>query len=136
VETAKHTSFDLATRMPDDGELALAYSAARVAARREEEAIAATVTAAAQLAADRTPGMPTPLLVLAVRRAVTTAPALPLASLPPDEREAIALARLAALTVAEIATATDTAPAQVRRQLTDGLRRLTRMRSSSATAPG
>jgi DNA-directed RNA polymerase specialized sigma24 family protein len=128
VETAKHTSFGSATRMPADGELALAYSAARAVARGEEDAIAATVAAAAQLAADRTLEMPAPLLALAVRRAVTTAPAPPLASLPPDEREAIALARLAALTVAEIAIATDTAPALVRRQLTDGLRRLTRGR--------
>jgi DNA-directed RNA polymerase specialized sigma24 family protein len=129
VEIAKHT------RMPADGELALAYSAARAAARSDEDAIAATVAAAAQLA-DRTPETPPALLALAVRRAVATAPAPPLASLPPDEREAIALARCAALTVAEIATATGTAPAQVRRRLTDGLRRLTRERDSGAAAPG
>lgn len=136
METAEHTYFGMAPRVPADGELALAYSAARAASRSDEAAIAATVAAAVQLAVAHAPKVPLQLLAVAVRRAVATAPAPPLAGLPPDEREAIALARLAALTVDEIAAATDTAPAQVRRQLTDGLRRLTRERDSIAAAPG
>jgi hypothetical protein len=60
-------------------------------------------------------------VVEAVRMAVRDAPAPPFDRLPADEREALALVRLAGLDVNEVAELTGTTPAMVKARLTAAL---------------
>jgi DNA-directed RNA polymerase specialized sigma24 family protein len=76
------------------------------------------------------------LVAEAVRLAVGSAtPAAPFDRLPPREREALALVRLAGMGVEEVAALTGEAPATVKRRLTAGLQALATPRGVAPTPP-
>jgi DNA-directed RNA polymerase specialized sigma24 family protein len=113
------------TRRPaafdDDAVLAAVYGAALAAAADEEAAIDIAVDVLV-----RARSAPIAPVVEAVRRAVLESPAPGFAPLTEDEREALALARLARLDVHEIAAATGASVAEVKARLNAGLRQLAR----------
>ena len=59
-----------------------------------------------------------------IRYAVRTAPAVPFGLIDPQDREAVALARLAGYSVDEIALTLEIAPAEAKRRLRGGLEAL------------
>jgi hypothetical protein len=106
-------------------DLAALYSAVYPAAAGPAAADDVSVGALARARLARRSGAPIGrrrLVADAVRRAVAVAPCAPLRELPGEQREAIALARMAGLDVEEIAAAVGAAPAVVRARLRDGLR--------------
>ena len=98
------------------------YGAARQAAADEDAAGAVTE----RVVRDAAPGAPRRALVAeAVRLGVGGAtPAAPFDRLPPRDREALALVRLAGMSVEEVAALTGEDAATVKRRLTAGLRTL------------
>lgn len=84
---------------------------------------------------DARPGTPRRALVAeAVRLGVGgVTPAAPFDRVPPKEREALALVRLAGLGVEEVAALTGEDPATVKRRLTAGLQMLAAPRPEAAT---
>lgn len=86
---------------------------------------------------DARPGTPRRALIAeVVRLAVGSAtPAAPFDRLPPRERQALALVRLAGMGIEEVAALTGEDPATVKRSLTAGLRALATPRPVAATAP-
>jgi DNA-directed RNA polymerase specialized sigma24 family protein len=114
-----------------DIELAAVWSAARAASA--DLAAAEDVTVAVMSRRPRDPPANRRTLVVeAVRRAVAIAPCAPLASLAADERESLALARLAGLDVDEIADIVGSDAAIIRRRLTNGLRALAEQSACAA----
>jgi DNA-directed RNA polymerase specialized sigma24 family protein len=106
------------------------YGAARHAAA--DEAAARRVTE--RVVRDARPGTPRRGLVAeAVRLAVGVMPAGPFDRLPPSEREALALVRLAGLDVDEVAVLLAETPETVKRRLTAGLRILATPRPAAPT---
>lgn len=110
-------------------DLAAVWSAVRAATA--DLAVAEEVTVAVMRLRRRDPSAGRRTLVgEAVRRAVAAAPCVPFAALAADEREPLALARVAGLDVEEIAGIVGTDAATVRRHLTAALRTLARQPAS------
>lgn len=108
------------------------YGAARHAAAGE--AAARHVTE--RVVRDGRPGTPRRGLVAeAVRLAVGVMPAAPFDRLPPSEREALALVRLAGMDIDEVAVLLAETPATVKRRLTAGLRMLATAPAAAASGP-
>jgi DNA-directed RNA polymerase specialized sigma24 family protein len=86
---------------------------------------------------DARPGTPRRALVAeAVRLAVgSVTPAEPFDRLPPRERQALALVRLAGMGIEEVAAVTGEDPATVKRRLTAGLQTLATPRPVAPTPP-
>jgi hypothetical protein len=113
----------------DLGDLAAVWPAARAACSDPDTADDVTVAILVRARLWRRRGKPIPragLVTAAVRDAVALAPATPLGELRVAEREAVALARFAGLSVDEIAAALDTDAHDVRARLRDGLRAIAR----------
>jgi DNA-directed RNA polymerase specialized sigma24 family protein len=102
------------------------YGAALAAATGPAAAAAVTQTVMVAAATDRADTRT--LVGRAVLRAMRTAPHAAFAAMPPPEREAIALARLAHYTVAEIADVLGIDPAEARLRMTNGLRAAAQVR--------
>jgi Sigma-70, region 4 len=109
------------------------YGAACSAAA--DEAAARAVTE--RVVRDARPGTPRRALVAeTVRLAVGgVTPAAPFDRLPPGDREALALVRLAGMSIDEVATLTGEDQATVKRRLTAGLRTLATPRPLAPTPP-
>jgi DNA-directed RNA polymerase specialized sigma24 family protein len=98
------------------------YGAALCAAAHQEAAEEATRSAFIHAAPDEPLGA---LMARAVRQALAVSPAEPLSQLPPSEREAIGLARIARLSVGEIAELVGCDAVDVKRRMRSGMARLT-----------
>ena len=113
-------------RTASDGDLPWIYGAAIRAASGEETAARATVAA---FSARSTNGHSDrarrrELMVAAVRNALADSPSEPLAQLPPEEREAVGLARILGLKVDEVAKLLQRDVSEVKALMRDGLTRL------------
>jgi DNA-directed RNA polymerase specialized sigma24 family protein len=114
----------LRRRLNESGEadLAWVYGAALRAAADEPAAADATMAA---LNRPDAPGTRRALMARAVSSALQAAPAEPLDALPPQEREAVGLARIVGMSVDEIAAHTGCEPSDVKARIRSGLMRLT-----------
>ena len=104
-----------------EADLAWIYGAALRASA--DETVAAVAVKAALGSPDSVAGRRM-LMARAVSSALEAAPAQPLDALPPQEREAVALARIVGMNVDEIAVYTDCEPGDVKARIMSGLRRL------------
>jgi DNA-directed RNA polymerase specialized sigma24 family protein len=113
----------LALRRPEketgEADLAWVYGAALRAAADEAAA------ADAAMAALDAPGGRQALMARAVSRALSSSPAEPFDALPPEEREAVGLARIVGMNVDEIAAHTGCEAGDVKSRIRSGLMRLT-----------
>ena len=100
------------------------YGAALAAAADPGAAETVTSEVLLDAAAGRARGDARSLIERAVLRAVRTAPHPALAPLSAPDRDAVALARLAGYSVAEVADALAIEPTEARSRMTSGLRRL------------
>jgi DNA-directed RNA polymerase specialized sigma24 family protein len=103
----------------EEADLAWVYGAALRAAADEAAAADAAV------AALEAHGGRQALMARAVSRALSNSPAEPLDALPPDEREAVGLARIVGMNVDEIAAHVGCEPGEVKSRIRSGLMRLT-----------
>jgi hypothetical protein len=98
------------------------YGAAVAAAADETAAAGVTREVTVAAATGRAPADARSLVERAVLEAVRTAPGGPFAAMCVEDREAVALARVAGYSVSEVAGALGIAPAEARSRLTSGLR--------------
>jgi DNA-directed RNA polymerase specialized sigma24 family protein len=116
----------LALRRPKgesgEADLAWVYGAALRAAADEASAADAALAA---LGATGVPATRRALMARAVSQALSSSPAEPLDALPPQEREAVGLARIVGMSVDEIAAHTGCEPSDVKCRMRSGLMRLT-----------
>jgi len=101
------------------------HGAAVAASSDPESAAGVTERVLCEAARRHGPGQPIDRRLLverAIRLGVTSCPAQGFAAIEGRDREAIALARLAGYSVAEIARALEVSPAEVKRRMSRGLR--------------
>jgi DNA-directed RNA polymerase specialized sigma24 family protein len=113
-------------RTASDGDLPWIYGAAIRAASGEETAARATVAAFSTRSTNgHTNGAHRRMLMIAaVRAALADSPSEPLAQLPPDEREAVGLARILNPKVDEVADLLEREVSEVKALMRNGLTRL------------
>ena len=113
-------------RTGSDGDLPWIYGAAIRAASGEETAARATVAAFSTRNSNGHSGGAhrRALMIAAVRNALADDPSDPLAQLPPEEREAVGLARILGLDVHEIGLVLDRDASEVKALMREGLTRL------------